>query len=429
MDSRLTFRIALVDLLFAWPPNGGADVDLYHVAKTLHEQGVSLKLFVLQMEGAEGRGQVISADMPFSVEIVAIPKNKQHYASIAARIRNAVDAWQPDAAFLSHGYALKPHVVLALAHYPLISRYYAHELLCARNALRFKDNAPCPFNYFSHPDVCRPCALAELCSQVKTGQHQAWAQDYLAAEAYTSEYYAIARTALDAMTCIIVSNEQLKQELGEYQHKAVVIPGGIETPNSVPYTDAIKKLADDLKAIYMAGRVDDPLKGLDVLLEASALLKKKRTDFQVVATHFDNRLSNENFVATGWLSHEEALRYYEKADICVVPSLWHEPFGLVAVEAMAAGVPVCASDIGGLRDIVVHNKTGYLFPPGDSAALAGFLDTLLDDRALRTSMGVAGQERALSLYTWDTIVATHYLPLLERILSQSNMNKGVHHDG
>jgi len=115
--------------------------------------------------------------------------------------------------------------------------------------------------------------------------------------------------------------------------------------------------------------------------------------------------------SVGWLSHEETFAYYEQSDICVVPSVWREPFGLVAVEAMAAGLPVCASDIGGLRDIVVHGETGFLFPPGDGKKLAAKIERLLDDAALRGAMGNAGYERVLALYTWDAVVERHYLPM------------------
>ena len=88
-----------------------------------------------------------------------------------------------------------------------------------------------------------------------------------------------------------------------------------------------------------------------------------------------------------------------------------------------AGKPVCASDTGGLRDIVVHGETGYLFPPGDSKTLAGYLETLLDDAALRTTLGCAGRKRALSMFTWDNVIKTHYLPLMRQIMENREGKK------
>ncbi|HOH31283.1 MAG TPA: glycosyltransferase, partial [Candidatus Hydrogenedentes bacterium] len=93
------------------------------------------------------------------------------------------------------------------------------------------------------------------------------------------------------------------------------------------------------------------------------------------------------------------------------------PFGLVAVEAMMAGVPVCASDTGGLRDIVKHQDTGFLFPPGDAGALAHALEVLLDDDSRCQAMGRAGRDRACNSYTWSMVVDNYYLPLIESLLS------------
>ncbi len=411
----------MVDLLFSWPPNGGADVDLYHVVRELAAQQAPVKLFVLQFDNTPGRGQVDPSAMPFPVEIVRVPGTVRTHQAIARAIRNAVDAWNPDMVWLAHGYTLKPRVALALAHYPIIGRYYAHEMLCARNGLRYRDGAPCPYNFFSNPEVCRPCALDAVQGEIRRGQHQAWTQDYLIAEAYTKEYHSAARQALEAMTHIVVSNEELKQELGVFRDKTVVIPGGI----AAEIQPCSEKSESPQKTIFVSGRVDDPVKGLQVVLEASTLLQKKRSDFRVVATHFDQRVSEGNFVATGWLSHEETLQEMVNADICVVPSLWREPFGLVAVEAMMTEKPVCASDTGGLRDIVVQGETGYLFPPGDSAALAGFLEALLDNPELRLSLGSAGRERALSRFTWENIIKTHYLPLLNQIMENKEVKKGT----
>ena len=139
--------------------------------------------------------------------------------------------------------------------------------------------------------------------------------------------------------------------------------------------------------------------GLDVLLEACSLLAEEACRPKVVITHFDPRFRHENVTATGWLTHEETRMLYGTADICVVPSLWREPFGLTALEAMASGLPVCASRTGGLADSVVHEQTGLLFPSGDARALAAALKRLLDDAPARRAMGEAGRERVRALYT------------------------------
>ena len=82
------------------------------------------------------------------------------------------------------------------------------------------------------------------------------------------------------------------------------------------------------------------------------------------------------------------------ADVAVVPSLWVEGFGYVALEAMCAGLPVVASRVGGLPEVVVHGETGLLVPAGDSEALAEALVQVLRDPDLRRSLGDAGRRRA-----------------------------------
>ncbi len=89
------------------------------------------------------------------------------------------------------------------------------------------------------------------------------------------------------------------------------------------------------------------------------------------------------------------------AAVLVMPSLWEEPFGIPVIEAMAAGLPVVASDAGAFPETVAHDRTGLLVPRGDSEALAAALDRLLADPELRRRFGVAGRTRARELFTWD----------------------------
>ena len=98
--------------------------------------------------------------------------------------------------------------------------------------------------------------------------------------------------------------------------------------------------------------------------------------------------------SVGWCSQDELPRHYRAADICLVPTIAQDALSITSVEAMAAGIPVIASRIGGLPYTVSDGVTGLLFEPGNPVDLAGKIGRLLDDPALRTRDG-AGRAQAV----------------------------------
>jgi glycosyltransferase involved in cell wall biosynthesis len=99
-------------------------------------------------------------------------------------------------------------------------------------------------------------------------------------------------------------------------------------------------------------------------------------------------------VALGRVPHPAAIEALRRAAFSVAPSLLPESFGIVALEAAAAGKPTVASALGGLADVVVDGETGFLVPPGDVGALAAVLGRLCGDEALRERLGAAARVRA-----------------------------------
>jgi glycosyltransferase involved in cell wall biosynthesis len=104
----------------------------------------------------------------------------------------------------------------------------------------------------------------------------------------------------------------------------------------------------------------------------------------------------------GRLSDEILPAYYTAADVCVVPS-HYEPFGLVAIEAMACGTPVVASDVGGLQFTVLPEETGLLAPPKDDAAFAAAIDRILSNPEWRNQLGSGARARVESKFSWDGV--------------------------
>ncbi|TDC67639.1 glycosyltransferase, partial [Micromonospora sp. KC606] len=101
----------------------------------------------------------------------------------------------------------------------------------------------------------------------------------------------------------------------------------------------------------------------------------------------------------GAVPREEMGRWYRSADV-LVAAPWYEPFGLTPLEAMACGVPVIGTNVGGIADTVVDGLTGDLVPPRDSRALGTALHRLLADKVRRFAYAIAALDRIHSRYSW-----------------------------
>jgi glycosyltransferase involved in cell wall biosynthesis len=100
----------------------------------------------------------------------------------------------------------------------------------------------------------------------------------------------------------------------------------------------------------------------------------------------------------GFVTHDHLPEILIGSALLALPSMWQEPLGLVALEAMACGVPVVASDVGGIPEMIEHGVDGYLVPPGDAAALARTIDAVLGDPMLRRSLRDALGKKSIPSY-------------------------------
>ncbi len=166
-----------------------------------------------------------------------------------------------------------------------------------------------------------------------------------------------------------------------------------------------------------------PRKGVDLAIRALALLRDAgRTDVELLIVGGSSDCAGlesdpearrllalarslgvqDQVVLRGQVPREDMPAVLRSAD-AVVCAPWYEPFGIVPLEAMACGVPVVASAVGGLIDTVVHGKTGLHVPPRDPGALAAALAELLGNPAYARRLGAAGKQRAQARYSWDRV--------------------------
>ena len=195
---------------------------------------------------------------------------------------------------------------------------------------------------------------------------------------------------------------------GDYK----VIPNGVDVPryaNAVP----IARWQDGTPNILFVGR-HEPRKGLLDLLKAQRILRKTGygTRLLVVGSGPQEREARR-YVATrglqgvvflGRVSDAEKAQLFRTADVYVSPATGGESFGIVLLEAMAAGTPIVASDIHGYKGVVRRDREGLLVPPRNPKGLAEAIGRLLDDPDLRARMGAAGQARAAD-FSWPRVTA------------------------
>ena len=178
---------------------------------------------------------------------------------------------------------------------------------------------------------------------------------------------------------------------------------------------AERTVAGQVATLFMAAVAGEFIKGFHVAHEACRLLRQTRSDFELVVTFNPpgpGRI-DEFTRSVGWCSQDELPRHYRAADICLVPTIAQDGLSITSVEAMASGIPVVASRIGGVPYTVSDGLTGLLFEPGDPADLARQIARLLDDPDLRRRMGLAGPGRFEEEFTWETVIERHWRPLLD----------------
>lgn len=289
---------------------------------------------------------------------------------------------------LVHAHNWIVHSYLPLArgtHSALALSLHDYGLICATKRLRRKD------------EVCSGPAPVKC--QICASEHYGPTKGLVAAFGTRSRESRL-RHHVDVFLPVSSTVEELCRMRPEDVSR--VIPNFIgELPAPVPADPRLAQLPQEPFILFFGDATVD--KGAWHLAEAYRKLEDPPPLVLVGRCYIDEIKDQPGVYATGAWPHRLAIEALRRSLFTVAPSQWPEPFGLVALEAAAAGKPIVASDIGGLRDIVADGETGFLVPPEDREALAGAMQRLIGDAELRGRLGAAARERA-GMFSPATIV-------------------------
>jgi len=228
----------------------------------------------------------------------------------------------------------------------------------------------------------------------------------------------LARQAQQVITCSMAMQHEVRSFYDVPAERIRVIPNGID--GSRLRRLALEDLSDfrrryarpDERIIFNVGRMVYE-KGADLLVETAPQVLSQAPDakfviggrgplFPSLSQRIDAMNLRHKVLLTGFLSDEERDQLYVVADVCVFPSRY-EPFGIVALESMAAGTPVVVSDVGGLGAVVQHEQTGLTSYAEDVHSLASALVRVLNDPQTASARARLAQQYVEDCLAWPAI--------------------------
>jgi glycosyltransferase involved in cell wall biosynthesis len=230
---------------------------------------------------------------------------------------------------------------------------------------------------------------------------------------------------------VIVNSKMVAGEVADrnlYSHPPAVIPNGVDLSIFRPPDPAARQA----HTILFAGRLVEQ-KGVDVLLQAFRVLLSKIPSARLIIAGDGYQLLylqrlcrylgiSDEVSFIGWQTGSSLIHLYQVARVVAMPSRY-EPFGLVALEALACATPVIACETGGLAEIISDGVQGYLVPVDDHLRLAQRLAILLSDQAHADELGKAGRDRAAQ-FSW-TRVAVQTQRLYEQTVRSTIPNQSA----
>ena len=368
-------------LTWEFPPRiiGGISTHVYHLSRALVEKGTSVR--------------VITCDFPKTPaeEIIdGVPVSRVDSGRV------------PESNFLLWIYHLNSQMISKTTELFETERFdliHAHDWVVGRAAVELKNRLGLPLISTIHAtEIGRGGSL--------DGEYRTKVRD-------------IERLLVEQSDGIICCSnymlDHIQHVLGAVKTKIRVIPNGVEAsrfnnghqPQPIP-----TGVSEDRKTILYVGRIVRE-KGIFTLLDAFEKLRKQGKDVSLVlvgegplkedlAKEVLRRKLNDRVKLAGFVDEKKLVSLYNSSDAFVLPS-HYEPFGMVALEAMASRVPVVVSDVGGLSEIVEDGITGVKVPAYNPSALAEGILRVLEDRELSEQLKENAYRAVQERYRWDMI--------------------------
>lgn len=210
----------------------------------------------------------------------------------------------------------------------------------------------------------------------------------------------------------------------------IIIPNGVDVNRFKP-----SRREEDKATILFVGRLVHR-KGVQVLIKAFSKVVKKIPEAKLIIVgegymkpllqiQVKKLRLNGKVKLLGKVADSELPKIYQEATLVVIPSLYRESFGMVALEAMASGKPVIATKVGGLPEIIRDGRNGFLIPPGDHKELAEKIILLLSNKEMSLKMGITGRKIAVEKYSWNKITSKIINVYLETLKEKSINSEGI----
>lgn len=252
--------------------------------------------------------------------------------------------------------------------------------------------------------------LVSTIHATEAGRHSGWVSGPVSRQVHSLESWLV-RESDSLITCSASMREEITALFGPDLPEISVIRNGIDV-DGWPF--ALRRAHSGPAELLYFGRLEYE-KGVHDAIAALPRIRRTHpgttltiagdgTQLDFLVEQARRHKVRKAVKFTGRVDHSQLLGLLHSVDAAVLPSLY-EPFGIVALEAAAAGTPLVTSNAGGLGEAVIDGETGLSHPPGDAAALVAAVRTVLDDPAAAQRRATAARARLTSDFSWQTVAA------------------------